>query len=213
MRRKRSSRSWSRPLWMLFWAVVGLLQLWDSNRDKPATPRPEPDGHFVTLRDLQLLDYSSNDGDSFKVAHSEGEQVLRLYFVDCPETRNYPLVNGRIKDQGGYFGTLTIPQTVKLGAEAKAFTEKLLREKRFTVHTRWERVFDSDRVYAVVFFEDGEELSEKLVRSGLCRIHTKGTRMPDGRSEYEFEHHLRALEHEARTSKRGGWGIARHPQN
>lgn len=213
MRRKRSSRSWSRPLWMLFWAVVGLLQLWDFNRDKPATPKPEPDGRFVTLRDLRLLDYSSNDGDSFKVAHSEGEQVLRLYFVDCPETRNYPLVNGRIKDQGGYFGTLTIPQTVKLGAEAKVFTEKLLREKRFTVHTRWERVFDSDRVYAVVFFEDGEELSEKLVRNGLCRIHTKGTRMPDGRSEYEFEHHLRALEHEARRSKRGGWGIPRHPQN
>lgn len=192
---------------MLFWALVGLVQLWDVSRGKPPTPKPEPDGHFVTLRDVKLLEHPNNDGDSFKVAHSEGEQVLRLYFVDCPETRDYPLVNGRLKDQAGYFGGLTIPQTVKVGAEARTFTEQLLREKRFTVHTRWERVYNSERVYAVVFFEDGEELSEKLVRGGLCRIHTKGTRMPDGQSEYHFESHLRAMENEARNSKRGGWGV------
>ncbi|MGV3663008.1 MAG: thermonuclease family protein [Prosthecobacter sp.] len=158
------------------------------------------------MRNVRLLENANNDGDSFKVAHSEGEQVLRLYFVDCPEKKQYALVNGRLKDQAGYFGGLSIPQTLKLGAEAQTFTERLLRERRFTVHTRWERVYDSERVYALVFFEDGEELSEKLVRSGLCRIHTKGTLMPDGQSEYEFENHLRLMEDEARRSRRGGWG-------
>lgn len=209
MRKRRRSKSWSRPLWLLFWAVVGFVQLWDVSRDKPSTPHPEPDGHFVTLRDVSLVENPSNDGDSFKVAHSEGEQVLRLYFVDCPETRDYPLVHGRLKDQAGYFGTFTVPQIVKVGAEAKTFTEKLLRENRFTVHTRWEKVYNSQRVYALVFFEDGEELSEKLVRSGLCRIHTKGTLMPDGRSEYEFELHLRAMEDGARRAQRGAWGLRR----
>lgn len=210
MRRRRRSKSWSRLLWLLFWAVVGFVELWDAGHEKPPTPKPVPDGHFVTLREVSLVENANNDGDSFKVAHSEGEQVLRLYFVDCPETRDYPRVNGRLKDQAGYFGRLTVPQTVKVGAEAKTFTERLLREKRFTVHTRWERVYNSERVYALVFFDDGEELSEKLVRGGLCRIHTKGTLMPDGRREHDFEHHLRAMEDEARRHRRGAWGLSRH---
>lgn len=197
-------------LWVLFWAVVGLVQLWDVNREKPARPKPESNSHFATLRDVRLLESPSNDGDSFKVAHSEGEQVLRLYFVDCPETRDYKLVNGRLKDQAGYFGGLTIPQTLEVGLEAKAYTDRLLQERRFTVHTRWERVYDSERVYALVFFEDGEELSEKLVRSGLCRIHTKGTRMPDGQREYDFESHLRAMEAEAKQARRGAWALSKH---
>ncbi len=207
MRRRRSRSSTRRFLWALVAAVVGLIQLWDFNRTKPPAPTPESGPWFVTLRDVRLLENGGNDGDSFKVAHSEGEQVLRLYFVDCPETRDYPLVHGRLKDQAGYFGGLSIPQAIQTGTEARTYTGRLLRERRFTVHTRWERVYNSERVYALVFFEDGEELSEKLVRSGLCRIHTKGTLMPDGRSEYEFENHLRAMEDEARKTRRGAWGL------
>ncbi len=70
----------------------------------------------------------------------------------------------------------------------------MLTEQPFTVQTRWERVYDSARSYALVFFADGEELSEKLVKAGLCRIHTKGTWMPDGRREIDFENHLRVLD-------------------
>jgi endonuclease YncB( thermonuclease family) len=132
-----------------------------------------------------------------------------LYFVDCAEKRLYPLVKNRLKDQAAYFGGLSIPQTVSLGLEAKDFTERLLRERHFTIETRWERVFDSARSYALVFFDDGEELSEKLVKAGLCRIHTKGTWMPDGRREYDFESHLRALEKEAKAAHRGAWGRPR----
>jgi endonuclease YncB( thermonuclease family) len=203
---KRPRSNLSRNLWALVWVLVVVLQLWDHFRDKPTEPTPEPDGHFVTLTNARLVDDSGNDGDSFKIAHDSGEQVLRLYFVDCPEKRQYKLVEGRLKDQAGYFGGLSIPQTLNVGLEAKTFTETRLREQRFTVQTRWERVYDSERVYAVVFFDDGEDLAAKLVRAGLCRIHTKGTMMPDGQREFDFEARLRTLEKEARAAQRGAWG-------
>ena len=204
MKQQRSNLS--RNLWILVWLSVALLQVWDRHRDKPTPVVPEPDGSFVVLQHARLVDDSSNDGDSFKIAHDGGAHVLRLYFVDCPEKRSYSLVSSRLKDQAGYFGGLSIPQTVSVGVLAKAFTEKLLREQKFTVQTRWQPVYDSERHYALVFFADGEELSEKLVKAGLCRIHTRGTLMPDGRREFDFENHLRALEREAKAAQRGAWG-------
>lgn len=207
MRRRRSNVS--RKLWLLFWALIGLLQAWDYQRHKTSAPPPAPvpDGRFVKLGSVRLVEDGANDGDSFKIADEEGaEHVLRLYFVDCPETRQYARVQNRLKDQAGYFGGLTIAQTLGIGLEAKDFTEKLLRERHFTVQTRWQRVYDSARSYALVFFDDGEELSEKLVKAGLCRIHTRGTIMPDGRRENDFENHLRELECQARAARRGAWG-------
>ncbi len=203
-RRSNAARYW----WWLLWLSLGLLQAWNHYRDKPASSSkpPQTETRFVTLANAQFVEDASNDGDSFKMAHDGSEHVLRLYFVDCPEKRQYALVKNRLKDQAAYFGGLTIPQTVSLGLEAKAFTEQLLHEQPFTIQTRWERVFDSARSYALVFFADGEELSEKLVKAGLCRIHTKGTWMPDGRREYDFESHLRALEYEAKAAHRGAWG-------
>lgn len=208
MKRKRRTGG-SRTLWWLFWLVVGLLQAWQHYRDKPVvtTAPPAAEERFVKLVDARLVEDAGNDGDSFKIVHEGGAQVLRLYFVDCPEKKLYPLVKNRLKDQAAYFGGLSIEQTERLGLEAKGFTEKLLHEKHFTIQTRWERVYDSARSYALVFFDDGEELSEKLVKAGLCRIHTKGTWMPDGRREYDFESHLRGLEHAARAAHRGAWGM------
>jgi len=206
---KRRSSSGSRFLWGLLWLSLALLQAWNYYRVKPASPRTETETHFVKLANAQLVEDASNDGDSFKIAHDGTEHVLRLYFVDCPEKRQYALVKNRLKDQAAYFGGLTIPQTVSLGLEAKIFTEKLLTEQPFTIQTRWESVYDSARSYALVFFADGEELSEKLVKAGLCRIHTKGTWLPDGRREYDFENHLRTLEHEAKSAHRGAWNPQR----
>jgi endonuclease YncB( thermonuclease family) len=135
--------------------------------------------------------------------------MLRLYFVDCAEKREYKLVAGRLKDQAGYFGGLSIPQTLKLGQQARAFTADLLRSRAFTVFTRWERVYDSDRIYAVIVFEDGEDLAHKLVQAGLARIHTKGVNMPNGRKANDYENHLRDVEKQARAAKRGAWGMPR----
>ncbi|WP_395745309.1 thermonuclease family protein [Prosthecobacter sp.] len=204
---KRRSSSGSRFLWWLLWFSLALLQVWNHYRDKPPSLPPPKETRFVKLTDVRLVEDASNDGDSFKIEHGGSAHVLRLYFVDCPEKRQYALVKNRLKDQAAYFGGLSIEQTLALGHEAKVFTERLLNEQPFTIQTRWERVFDSARSYALVFFPDGEELSEKLVRAGLCRIHTKGTWMPDGRREYDFEDHLRLLEREAKAAHRGAWGI------
>lgn len=204
--RQRSSHL-ARNLWILVWLAVGLIQTWQHFRAKQPTPSPEHDGSLVELRHAHLVEDAGNDGDSFKIAHDGGVNVLRLYFVDCPEKRHYSLVESRLKDQANYFGGLSISQTLSAGATAKAFTEKLLSEQPFTVMTRWGRVYDSERFYAILTFDDGEGLAEKLVHAGLCRIHTRGTMMPDGRSEFDFENHLRAIEHEAKAAKRGAWGM------
>lgn len=209
---KRTYPHLSRNLWIAVWLLVAVIQLWELGREKPAAPKPEPDGFFVVLNHARLVDDPGNDGDSFKIAHDGGEHVLRLYFVDCPEKRRYSLVEGRLKDQAGYFGGLSIPQTLSVGVEAKAFTEALLRERRFTVQTRWERVYDSERSYAVVQFDDGGDLAEKLVKAGLCRIHTKGTMLPDGQREFDFENHLRELEREAQAARRGAWGRSKRAE-
>lgn len=203
----RSGRSHlSRNLWILVWLVVAVIQVWNHFREEPSAPIPKHDGRFLVLGNARLVDDAANDGDSFKIAHDGGEHVMRLYFVDCPEKRQYSLVNARLKDQAGYFGGLSIPQTVSVGVKAKAFTEQWLRGRGITVQTRWERVYDSERSYALVTCDDGEGLAEKLVKAGLCRIHTKGTMMPDGQGEYDFEHHLRELERVARAEGHGAWG-------
>ncbi len=203
-------KAWLTPtrwLWLLLFALVMALQVWEaSTRVSQPEFNPEQSMLFDTLRHARLVEDVGNDGDSFKLAHEGGEHVFRLHFVDCPEKKSYPLVAGRLKDQAAYFGGLSVTQTVNVGLEAKAFTEKLLRERRFQLMTRWERVFDSQRFYALVLFEDHEDLAEKLVKAGFARIYTKGVRMPSGVDEFDYERHLRDLEKVAKTTKVGAWG-------
>jgi endonuclease YncB( thermonuclease family) len=167
---------------------------------------------FVTLHEARLVEHRDNDGDSFHLMHDGGEEhEFRLYFVDAPEKRPHHLNGKRIEEQGRDLGGLTVDQTIGIGQRAKALTDELLKTRRFTVQTRWQPVFDSGRFFAFVFIDEGggrsEELSEKLVRAGLCRIYTQGANLPDGRHEKEFERHLRTLEREARARKQGAWGF------
>lgn len=204
MKGRASSFPW---IWMLLALVVVALEVWHEKRPQ-AGGEALPAGQFITLRGLQLVDDKGNDGDSFLIAHEGGRQVLRLYFVDCPEKSRYKLVETRLRDQAAYFG-ISLAATLRTGQQAREFSESLLRGGRYTVHTRMEGVYDSGRVYALVFFEDGETLAEKLVKAGLCRIYTRGTDLPDGRTEMEFRQHLRRLESEAREQRRGAWGEVR----
>jgi endonuclease YncB( thermonuclease family) len=155
------------------------------------------------------VDHRDNDGDSFHLAHDGRENEFRVYFVDCPEKRLHQFNGDRLQEQGRYFGGLSVEETLRVGSEARARVDELLRTRPFTVHTRWAPVFDSGRFYAFVFIEhEGggqEELSEILVREGLCRIHTEGSALPDGRSEREFAARLRALERDARSRRAGAW--------
>lgn len=203
-------RKIGRVLWSLVLVTLVAVEFWFRVNREPAPREPVVEVQILQpLSGVRFIDDDTNDGDSFVVEHEGQRLVLRLYFVDCAEKREYKLVAGRLKDQAGYFGGLSIPQTLKLGQQAKAFTADLLRSQPFTVFTRWERVYDSGRIYAVIMFEDGQDLAHKLVHAGLARIHTKGVTMPNGRKANDYENHLREVEKEAKASKRGAWGMSR----
>jgi endonuclease YncB( thermonuclease family) len=203
-------RKIGRVLWTLVLVTLLAVEFWFRAVREPTPREPVVEVQILQpLSGVRFIDDETNDGDSFVVEHDGQKLVLRLYFVDCAEKREYKLVAGRLKDQAGYFGGLSIPQTLKLGQQAKAFTADLLRSQPFTVFTRWERVYDSERIYAVIRFDDGEDLAHKLVQAGLARIHTKGVNMPDGRKANDYANHLREVEKAARAAQRGAWGMPR----
>lgn len=211
-RRRKGQRSYSR----LFSWLGGLLVLalavhygWDI--PLPGSPAPEKKSGpaakvFEVLYGAKLVADRNNDGDSFKISHKGKIHVLRLYFVDSPEKQPDRYNGTRLIEQGQYFGGLSEGRTMALGQQAQAFTHRWLTERPFTVYTKWHGVFDSGRHYAFVVFPDGEDLSAKLVREGLARIHTLGATLPDGRSTELYTKELRALEEESRAARRGGWG-------
>ena len=101
---------------------------------------------------------------------------------------------------------------MEMGKQSAEVTVGLLERYPFSLLTRWERVYDSDRIYGFIRFTDGPQsgkyLSEVLVENGLARIHTKGVETPDGRSRRAFERHLRDLEKTARRETLGAWGVS-----
>ena len=69
----------------------------------------------------------SNDGDSFAVSAGGKEYIVRLYFVDSPESSADSDTDARrVREQLRYFGLPGPAETVGLGQEAGKFTEKAL---------------------------------------------------------------------------------------
>lgn len=213
-------KRFSNLLWILLIVLAVGIQLWDQRQKDtapapPPSPRPAPAksqrppaavSGYEVLTGCVLVEDRNNDGDSFKIRHDGGMHEFRLYFVDAPEKRLHQHNGERLDHQGRYFGGLSRSQTIAIGQQAKTLAGELMSEGAFRVETRWRPVFDSGRFYAFVFFEDdGEELSEKLVRAGLARIYTEGADLPDGRKKTGFERHLKKLEAEAKKAKRGAW--------
>ena len=185
---------------------LGILDRRSSRHGLPNTASPHP---WVLLEDCRFVSRSTNDGDSFRVAADGKEYTFRLYFVDCPETQRLPSSPGRINDQGRYFAGLTDSEVLAFGKDARTFTANLLGRSPFTIFTRWERVFDSQRFYAHVRFPAAQgqpaDLAEALVSAGFARIHTSGADHPLGLSERQQHQHLRSLERKARASRLGAW--------
>ena len=208
MSRRRRPRSfpWS---WLGVCLVLALgVHGWKEIQKSPSVPDTRPGKAakvFEVMFGARLLDDPNNDGDSFRIEHRGQAHVLRLYFADSPEKRRDKYNGERLEEQGRYFGGLSEPRTVAVGQQAYAFAHQWLTQRPFTVYTKWQGVFGSGRHYAFVVFPDGEDLSAKLVREGLARIHTTGTTLPDVRSADRYEVELRLLEDEARAARRGGW--------
>ncbi len=144
------------------------------------------------------------DGDSFRVRLPDGRlETFRLYYVDTTESRSR---GKRSDEQAAYFG-ITHQQAVELGRRAKRFTAQA-QARPFVIQTHWRAVFGSSRWYAFVKTADGDDLNELLVSAGLARIYGTRTPLPDGRDSRTYLAHLYELENQAKTARRGGWGMA-----
>lgn len=201
-RRRKSTRFWRLALLL----ILGWLG-WDGVVDRPASPSRNATQVFEVILGARLHPHPDNDGDSFHLEHDGQVHEFRLYFADCPEKQRHHLNGPRLAEQGAYFGGLDEAQTIRLGRQAEAFTRELLTTQRFTVLTKWHKVFDSGRYYAFIEFSDGVNLSSRLVQAGLARIHTRGTTLPTNQEAESYETELRRLEAWARERRLGGWGM------
>ena len=173
-----------------------------------AAPASQAERDWTTFEDCTLIEDPANDGDSFHVRYKEREYIVRLYFVDCPETdTRYP---DRVKEQGDYFGGLSEKETLRVGKKATEFTEKWLKGGSFTMHTRYEDAqgASSKKRYYVWIEKDDKILAEDLVRNGLARLHGMNTDPPGALTERQFEMRLRTIEKETKTKREGGWAFA-----
>ncbi len=186
----------------------------------PPKTLPDKDTHakagtYDRFVDARLVDGEGNDGDSFLVRAGGKEFVLRLYFVDAPESYlsdRYAEQRRRVEEQARELGGLSAEQAVEIGKKAKAYTRQQLGNAPFTVYTYWEKVYDGDRYYGFVVLPDGGDLGTRLLEQGLARIHTKGpgskekpVPTPQGESFFQARDRLEDIEAQARKEKRGAW--------
>jgi micrococcal nuclease len=158
---------------------------------------------WVKLTDCAYVAGQYNDGDSFRVKSGTNEFILRLYFVDAPETNlRYP---ERTREQSEYFGA-TIEETMKAGVEADKAVREILREP-FVVWTRWASAAgrSNDRRYYGMAEVNGKDLGDILVSKGLARPKGVAVNLPRGEKARNKFDKLRQLEDEAKAKHAGIW--------
>ena len=162
---------------------------------------------WTHLDNMILVEHPGNDGDSFHTRRNRSRYLLRLYFVDTPETdMRFP---DRIQEQADYFG-VTAEQVVEGAKMGDRFTHELLSRGPFDVYTKYHDARGAsqmNRIYAMVKV-NGRWLCELLVEAGLARIHGFWDDLPDGRTSSRLHRsRLQALENQARAARRGIWGM------
>jgi endonuclease YncB( thermonuclease family) len=166
---------------------------------------------WTTLTDCRYIAHKNNDGDSFHVSCGGDEFVLRLYFVDTPETN---LTYGeRTREQAAHFGA-TLDETLKAGARARVFVRDTLNSP-FTVVTRKayaQGAAKDPRYYGMVQVggkDGGKGLDEILVLAGLARVKGVAVNIPGGEKARAHAQRLQVLEEHAKQKRRGLWAAAR----
>jgi hypothetical protein len=86
---------------------------------------------------------------------------------------------------------------------------QLLKDNHFNVLTRWERVPNTVRYYAVILVQQPQGpvyLADLLVRRGYARVGSVMTELPDDRRDQAtYLAELRRLDEKARQGKAGIW--------
>ncbi len=157
---------------------------------------------WSTLEGCSLVPHANNDGDSFHVKCGGDAFVLRLYFVDAPET--HLLYPERTREQAEHFGA-TLDDTLKAGAKARSYVREALKGN-FTVVTRKASApgrAKDPRYYGMVQVA-GRNLDEILVLAGLARAKGVAASVPGEKARAHAER-LQLLEAQAKEKGRGLW--------
>ncbi len=170
-----------------------------------------PTAHAAELQRLDgatLVASGGNDGDSFQILHHGKKQIIRLYYVDCPETRATTQADARrLREQARYFGLSGTDRIFFYGKQATAFTKKQLA-RPFTVHTSYADArgrSEAGRVYGFVTTADGQDLATLLVQNGLARSFGVRRALPDGTHRDEATAQLDDQETVAMLKRKGLW--------
>ena len=176
-------------------AVITILCLTQATHAKP---------RWHVYENCTLLSDQYYDGDSFHVQCGKNHYVLRLYFVDAPETDNE--IKGRLQEQAAYFA-IDDTNTLAIGAQAREYSRKFM-QGNFTVYSKHEDARGRSRIKRYFAMIKGEEgwLSEALVSEGLVRVYGMPTDLPDGLPARKYVANLKVTERAARRAKRGAWG-------
>jgi DNA uptake protein ComE-like DNA-binding protein len=166
---------------------------------------------WITLENCHLIPNDANDGDSFHVRANDTEYLVRLYFVDAPETAG--ISAARLIEQAEYFG-VSVPQVVEIGLDAKRFVDAKLSGP-FSIVTRLAGGLGRSkvqRIYGFVRTKEGD-LAEQLVANGLARIHGTTATAPGGSTSTDEREKLTKLENEAKRQRVGGWSMTGQQSN
>jgi endonuclease YncB( thermonuclease family) len=163
--------------------------------------------NWVTLTNCSLVVNEYNDGDSFHIRSGTNEFLVRLYYVDAPET-NLRYAE-RTREQAEYFG-VTLDETMKAGVMARNAVRDLLREP-FSVQTRFAIAGGQSKTprYYCFVQVSGRSLAEVLVERGLARTKGVMAALPNGVKSKIFADQLRAIEATAKEKRIGIWADAK----
>lgn len=171
----------------------------------PARPVSE---RFLAFSNAVFVDSRANEADTLRLRLGDEENVFVLYFVDALEaTGSSPQL---IADQARWFGGVSQQTVVDYGVEAAGFVADLLKTKPFSLLTRWERVPNSTRYYAMVVVEtepgNRVYLADLLLAKGYGRIHGVMTAMPEGAKPVEdYLQDAKSLARKAMERRLGVW--------
>lgn len=165
--------------------------------------------NFVSFPGAEFIESRANEPDAFRVKIGTEEFVFVLYFVDALEaSMMHPQ---RVAEQARWFGKTQNQNIIESGVVAMNYVADLLKSRPFTVLTRWERVPNSTRYYALISVEaePGKRtyLSDLLMRKGYARVGSVSTFLPpdDHRQMEDYAVELRDLGVKARALKLGIW--------
>jgi endonuclease YncB( thermonuclease family) len=181
----------------LCWAAVGLAA------DPGAHKRKPPAKQWHSLDNCRYVEHNGNDGDSFALQCATRKFILRLYFVDSPESS---LQYGeRVQEQAKHFG-VTIDDSLAAGVRARDYARDALRGAFIVLTKRASASGRSKepRYYGLVQV-NGRLLHELLLLEGLAWVHGTSTALPDGTKARDHVTRLQALESQARAERRGVW--------